>query len=592
MVRVADYIFQRLAENGVKHLFLVTGRGVLYLSDAAAKNADIACVPVHHEQAGAYAAMAYAQYNQTLGACLVSTGCASTNAITPVLCAWQDEVPMVVISGQNMLNETTNHTGLDIRTYGQQEANVIELVRPITKFAAMLEDADDVARMMDVALFEATNGRKGPVWIDVPLDIQNARVEPDELKRAECIPELHALGDSDLAAICDGLNQARRPVVLIGSAVRTSGSIDLFRQFVEAHNMPVVYTDSCVDTYSTDHPLSMGVLSMMAGNRPAMFAVQNSDFILVLGNRLTAMATGNAPEKFARAAKVFAVDIDENEHKKGNVKMDRLIVADVKDTLLKLLSSDIKDTENEWVEKCKEWKRLFPKCEEVYRGGDKIDLYEFTEALSDAMCEDDILVTDAGLEELIIPTNLTFKDGQRCLHPVSQGAMGYALPAALGGYYSSGKNVISVHGDGSVMMNLQELQTISHNRLPIKVIVINNNMYAVIRQRQQDLFRTRVVGVDPDSGVSAPDFRKVAECFGFRYECIEGQDQLAKLRQVINVDEPVLCEVICKENQKYLHSSFRRSQSGKFVQPPIEDQSPFLDRDLFMSQMLVEPIDL
>ena len=591
-MRVADYIMQRLAEEGVEHLFLVTGRGMLYLSDAAAKNESIQCIPVHHEQAGGYAAMAYSLYNGKLGACMVSTGCASTNAITPVLCAWQDEVPMVVISGQNMLRETVNYTGLPIRTYGQQEANVIEIVKPITKYATMLKDPNNIAYVMDEALFAAKNGKKGPVWIDVPLDLQNARIEPEELKRFKGEKCDYSINDDDLEYICDGLNSAKRPVVIFGSAIRSSKSIDLLIEFIERKKLPVVYTGSSVDIYSTDHTLSMGVLSAMAGNRPANFAVQNSDFILVLGNRLTAMATDNAPKKFAREARIVAVDIDEDEYKKGNINVEKVIVADVKDVLTKLLCANIQITDKSWLDKCAEWKRIFPKCEDCYREGEKIDLYEFTEALSNALQPNDILVTDAGLEELIIPSNMTFKDGQRILHPINQGAMGYALPAAVGGFYASKGNVISVIGDGSIMMNIQELQTIAHHRLPIKIIVINNNCYAVIRRRQVDLFRRRTVGTDASNGVSCPDFKKVADCFNFNYIRINTKEELGKLDDVVKMNEPVICEVLCTDNQKYLHSSYRKGQQGQFVQPPLEDQSPFLERELFLSQMIVEPIDL
>lgn len=592
MIRVADYVMQRLAGEGVRHLFLVTGRGMLFLSDAAAKNENILCVPVHHEQAGGYAAMAYAQYNGSMGACMVSTGCASTNAITPVLCAWQDEVPMIVISGQNMLKETVNYTGLPIRTYGQQEANVVELVKPITKYATMLKDANDIAYIMDEAFFAAKNGRKGPVWVDVPLDLQNARIEPEKLRRFEGMTELFVLKEEDLRCICEDLSKAKRPLIIFGSAIRSTDSIELFKKFIEKHNYPVAYTGSGVDIYSTDHPLSMGVLGAMAGNRPANFAVQNCDYLLVLGNRLTAMATDNFPEKFARAAKIVVVDIDEDEHKKGNINIDKIVIADVKETLEKLLNCRVENAETAWINKCNEWKNVFPKCEDVYRGGEKIDLYEFTEALSDALDENDVLVTDAGLEELIIPTNLSFKDGQRCLHPVSQGAMGFALPAAVGGYYSSGKNIVAVIGDGSIMMNIQELQTIDHNRLPVKIFIINNNAYAVIRSRQQDLFRTRTIGTDMTNGLSCPDFKKVASCFNLKYESINDQSELNKLKVILKMNEPVICEVICKDNQKYLHSSYRKSQVGKLVQPPLEDQSPFLDRDLFESQMIIKPIDL
>ncbi len=591
-MRVADYIMQRIAQAGAKHLFMVTGRGVLYLSDAAAKNENISCISVHHEQAGAYAAMAYAQYNEKLGACLVSTGCAMTNAITPLLCAWQDEVPMIVISGQNMLNETVNYTRLPIRTYGQQEANIIEIVKPITKYAKMVTNPQDIATIMDEALFEAHNGRKGPVWIDVPLDIQNARVEEEQLQRFNGINTNPKISDTDLDEICEKLNNSKRPVILFGSAIRSSGATEIFKTFVEKNNYPVVYTGSSVDIYGTQNKLSMGVLSAMAGNRAANFAVQNSDFILVLGNRLTAMATGNSPEKFAREAEIYTVDIDPNEHKKENIKIDKNIVADVKDVLEKLNQKKLKETSLDWQNKCLEWKKVFPKCEDFYKKEPEVDLYQLAEALSNKMSNDDVLVTDAGLEELIIPTNTTFSENQRALHPVNQGAMGYALPAAIGGYLASNKNTIVVVGDGSIMMNLQELQTITHNKLPIKIIVVNNNCYAVIRKRQVDLFRTRTVGTDKDNGISCPDFEKVANCFDFKYVKINSNNEINKLDEVLKLNESVICEIIGKEDQKYLHSSYRRDKNGKFVQPPLEDQSPFMDRDLFLSQMVIEPIDL
>lgn len=591
-MRVADYVMQRISKAGAKHLFMVTGRGVLYLSDAAAKNEDISCISVHHEQAGAYAAMSYAQYNEKLGAVLVSTGCAMTNAITPLLCAWQDEVPMIIISGQNMLNETVNYTGLPIRTYGQQEANIIEIVKPITKYATMIKNPDDIAYEMDKALFEAHNGRKGPVWIDIPLDIQNARIEESELKRFNGIKNNYPLNEKDLNEIIEGLNNSKRPVIVFGSAIRSSNSIKLFKEFVEKNNFPCVYTGSSVDIYGTENKLSMGVLSAMAGNRAANFAVQNSDFILVLGNRLTAMATGNSPEKFAREAKIFTIDIDENEHKKGNIKIDKNIVADVKDALEKLNNTYLNGASSNWQTKCLEWKKIFPKCEDFYKQDKEVDLYQLAEILSTKMNDDDVLVTDAGLEELIIPTNTTFKNNQRALHPINQGAMGYALPAAIGGYLASNKNTIVVVGDGSIMMNLQELQTIVHNKLPIKILVVNNNCYAVIRKRQVDLFRTRTVGTDKENGVSCPDFKKVADCFGFKYVKINSNNETYKIDEVLSINEPVICEIIGKEDQKYLHSSYRRNKDGKFVQPPLEDQSPFMDRDLFKSQMIIEPIDL
>lgn len=588
-MRVADYIMQRIAEQNVRHLFMVTGRGILYLSDAAAKQENLNCVCVHHEQAGAYAAMAYAQYNGTLGACLVSTGCAGTNAVTPVLCAWQDEVPMIVVSGQNTLKETVRHTGLPIRTYGQQEADIVSIVSPITKYAVMIEDSSRIVYELDKALYLAQNGRKGPVWIDVPLDVQNMRVEPEELERF--VPDEKPAEQLDVSAICEALKKAERPVVLIGGGIRSAGAVETFKAFANAWKVPVVYANSAVDVFGAENELSLGVVSSMAANRAANFAVQNADYVLVLGCRLTSMTVGGDALKFARAAEIDIVDIDENEHKKGTVAHRFLIHADVKDFLDEINKYPAIETSLKWREKCHHWKQAFPKCPSERKEKTPIDLYEVTDALSHYLADDAVVVCDAGLEELITPSTVAFRDNQRCLHPVCQGAMGYALPAVVGAYLSSKKQSVAVTGDGSVMMNIQELQTIAHHRYPVKILIINNDCYAVIRKRQQDLFRTRTVGTDETNGVSCPDFAKVAAAFGIRYEKIGNSSELSKLVEILNAEGPVICEIMTTPEQTFLHSSFARTKTGKFVQRPLEDQSPFLDRETFLKEMLIEPID-
>ena len=592
-MRVADYIIKRLAEE-INHLFLVTGRGILYLSDAAAKNPDMNCICVHHEQAGGYAAMAYAQDNGKLGACLVSSGCAATNVITPVLCAFQDEVPLVIVSGQNKANETVYQTKLPIRTFGQQETNIVEIVKPITKYAVTITNPEKIAVEMDKALYYAKEARKGPVWIDVPLDIQNARIDEENLERFIPDENKQTLLKEDIDKIAEALNEAMRPLILFGSAIKSANCQSLLKEFIEKFKYPVVYTNSAVDVYNTSNPLSMGAIGTMAANRAANFAVQNCDFLLVLGNRLTSMSTGNDAFKFAREAKIFSVDVDVNEHKKGNVKVDKAFIGDVKDFLLQIQKKELRETDKFWQDKCIEWKKVFPKFENISKGNqDKVDLYSLANTLSKLMNKDDILITDAGLEELILPSNVTFRDNQKCLHPVNQGAMGYALPASIGAFYSSNKNVIAVIGDGSFMMNLQELQTISYNKLPLKILIINNDCYAVIRKRQQDLFRTRTIGTDASNGLSCPDFKQIAQCFNINYISISIEAELEeKLQNMFRLNCAIICEIMGKPNQNYIHSSYRRSENGKFVQPPIEDQSPFLDRELFKNQMIIDPIDL
>ena len=593
-MRVADYIMERLADAGVAHLFMVTGRGVLYLSDAAAKNPDISCVPVHHEQAGAYAAMAYAQYNGKIGACLVSTGCASTNAVTGVLCAWQDDVPCVFVSGQNTLKETTRHTGLGIRTYGQQEADIVTVVSSITKYAVMIDDPSKIAYEMDKALYLMSTGRKGPVWIDVPLDIQNMRIEPETMERFQppCAKTVDLSEEAD--KVVGLLREAKRPIVFVGPEAYSSGAVADLREFFAENKIPVVGSNSAVDLLPLAGSLSLGVVGSIAGNRAANFAVQNADFVLVLGDRLTSMTVGVDVAKFAREAAVVAVGGDEAEFRKGTVRFARIIVAEV-GSFIAALKERMRSFDVDWAcwqAKCLHWKATFPKCEQTRKSCDPMDLYSFADALGQAMPDDAVVVVDAGLEELIIPSTVSFRQGQRCIQPASQGAMGYALPAAYGAWLASKSPVICVTGDGSAMMNLQELQTISHNAFPVKLFIVNNDCYAVIRKRQQDLFRTRTVGTDPSNGVSCPDYRKVAEAFGIKYEAIRHENEAAAtLSRVLGQDGPVLCEVFTRPDQTVLHSSFARTKEGRFVQRPLEDQSPYLDRDLFLCEMVIEPID-
>lgn len=593
MLRVVDYIIERLVETGVSDIFMVTGRGILYLSDAVAKNSDIQGISVHHEQAGAYAATAYAQMNENAGACLVSTGCGATNALTGVLCAWQDSVPCIFISGQNMLEETVRYTGLPIRTYGSQEADIISMVQSVTKYAVMVTDANEIAYELDKALYLMKNGRKGPVWIDVPLDIQNARIEPSELKRY--IPSTKET-DTELKKkvqhLCAELSQAKRPVILIGNGVRLAGAIKELTEVVEKLEIPVVYAPSAADIYGSGNKLGIGTVGSLGGTREGNFTIQNADFILSIGCSLASVLTGDQSARFAREAKIIAVDIDEIQHQKKNVTVNELIVSDAKDFLIEMLKCNLNKVNSDWVEKCIHWKQIFPLGKEIVDKSEKVDLYYLAEKMSDFLPENAVVVCDAGFEELIIPAAVHYKKGQRCIHPAAQGAMGYALPAAIGAYKAEGRPVIAVIGDGSIMMNLQELQTIVHHGLPIKVIIINNNVYSVIRRRQRDLFRNRTIGTDSGNGVSCPDFEKVASCFGLEYECIENCGQLEeKIQDVFDKNGAVICEIECVEEQRYLHTSIGKNSKNRIVKKPLEDLSPFLDREVFYREMVIEPVD-
>lgn len=592
-MRVADYIVERLVEENINHVFMLTGRGILFLSDAVAKCGQLEGICVHHEQAGAYAAVAYAQATENLGACLVSTGCGSFNTITGLLCAWQDAVPCIFISGQNMLNETVRYTQVPIRTYGSQEADIISVIAPITKYATMLTDPDMIAYEMDKAFYYAKEGKKGPVWIDVPLDIQNMRVDPQSLRRF--LPE-KALplspSEEDIRYVKDALKNSKRPAILIGSGVRAAGAVAELKAFSKNLEIPVVYAPSACDVYGSDNELSIGAVGSLGGSREGNFVVQNSDLLIIIGHRMTSVTTGPDFDKFAREAKVIVVDIDAAEFRKKTIKVDRLILSDAKAFLLALSQQDIGQTNKQWREKCLHWKRVLSKSREEYPKDERVNLYYLAECLTNSLQKDAVVLSDAGYEELIIPSAVRFKDGQKCIHPISQGAMGFALPAALGAYFAGNSNVVAIIGDGSIMMNIQELLTIRYYNIPIKVIVTSNNMYSVIRKRQVDLFRTRTIGTDPSNGVACPNFQKIAAAFGISYIRIDNGEELEKkLGAVLHLEGPVICEVMCKENQEYLHCSYARNSSGRISRRPLEDLAPFIDRELFKSEMIIKPLD-
>lgn len=593
-MRVADYIMERLCQEGVTHVFQVTGRGSLFLSDGLAKNTNLKAISLHHEQSCAFAAIGFAERSGGLGAALVSTGCASTNTLTGVLSAWQDGIPCIFISGQNILKETSRYTGINLRTYGQQEADIVKIVTPITKYAHMLTKSEDIVEVMNQAIISALSGRKGPVWIDVPLDLQSALINPSNLKS-----EMKGLSvskpitsDDDIKAMIKLFNSAKRPIVLIGKGIRSSNTEQEFVNFVKKHNIPVTFTASAIDTFGSLNSMSIGSVGAMGCSRAGNFAIANADFVLVLGSRMNSLNTGPDYCDFAREAKVVIVDIDAVEHSKNSIKIDQFIHSDLKDFFKLIENSEFNSANNEWVERCLHWKKIFTKIEPNFQSQSKVDLYQLADSLSNLLPRSSTIVLDSGLAEVILPTNILFGEGMHCVHPTSQGAMGFALPASIGVQYVSKELVLVVVGDGSIMMNLQELESIRYQRLPIKIIVINNNVYSIIRKRQKDLFRTRTIGTDPGNGTSCPDFRKVAECFDLNYLRIDTIENLnSGLTDLFKMEGPVLCEIMGVEDQGYIEVGNARSEvDRRILRRPLEDQIPFLDRQLFLNEMIINPI--
>lgn len=593
-VRVADYIMNKLYEESVKNVFTVTGRGALFLTDALAKHDHLSAVCLHHEQSCAFASASNSFLNNDLSACLVSTGCASTNTVTGLLSSWQDGLPVIFISGQNTLKETTRHTGLKIRTYGQQEADIISIVEPITKYSVMLTNPEKVVYEFEKAIYLAKHGRKGPVWIDVPLDVQSLRIDPENQMKFE-IPQndISNLNSKDLNYIIRSLNNSKRPVFMIGSGVYHSKSEEDLKKLIEKTSIPLVYTASSTDLYGSKNKYSIGSVGSMGCSRAGSFALQNSDLIIVFGSRLNSITTGTDFCKFGRSAKIIVIDIDNVEHTKEGVSINRLIIADVNEVIKKLLEKEINLSIKEWGDKCIHWKELFSDKKFFPETSDKIDLYQISDSLSKFLPSNGIFITDSGFAEVILPTNIDFGENQSCVHPYSQGTMGYALPAVLGAYFhDKDRPIYVVVGDGSVMMNIQELQSIKYYNIPVKIIIINNNVYSIIRRRQVELFRKRTIGTDPSNGVSCPDFKNIAECFDFDYMKIESSETLnSGIEELNKAKGPIICEIFGREDQEYIEISHTRNVHKKIVKRPLEDQYPFIERDLFLNEMIIEPID-
>jgi len=591
-MRLADFVIQYLKNKNVKNFFSVTGRGTLFLNDALAREKNIKSFFFHHEQSAAFAAITTPSINNNISCCMVSTGCASTNTITAVLSAWQDGLPVIFLSGQNFLNETTSFKKTDIRTYGQQEADIIKIIKPITKYSKMITDPIQIKYELDKAFFFANNKIKGPVWLDIPLDIQNSRLEEKKLKSFSRNYDTLKHSSKLINKVFSKIKSANRPAVLIGSGVKNANCIEEFKTFINKYQIPVVYTSSGSSILSSENKFSIGSIGSQGCSREGAFTVQNCDLLIVLGSRLNSLTIGLDTKKFARNAKKIIVDIDKNEFKKNKLENSELILSDINIFLKKINEKKIIIKWNKWILKCLNWKKIFKNKMDGLKNSHKINLYELSEVFSKTLPSNSVFLCDSGFIDVILPTNIKFKKKQVCIHPVSQGSMGFALPAIIGAFSAGKRNIISVVGDGSIMMNLQELQTIKYYQIPAKIFVINNKMYGIIRRRQKELFRGRTIGTDDTNGVGSPNFRKISKAFGINYKLIKTKKNLTKkINNVLNEKKTVICEIIVDENQDYIEIGYAKNKKGKIVRRPLEDQKPFLDRNTFLQEMIIEPID-
>lgn len=598
-MRVCDLIADFIQKQGIDDVFMVSGGGVMFLTDGLACNKTLNKVCCHHEQAAAMAAVSYAKY-RGMGCAYVTTGCGGTNTMTGVLNAWQDNVPCIFVSGQCKRKETVSYIGLPIRQVGVQEADIVELVTPITKYAVMIDNAQDTLYHMEKAFYLARTGRPGPVWIDVPMDIQSAEIDPESMRHfypAELKQDKTEISEWELDSLINDLKNAERPVIIAGHGIRLSGAVDEFYSLVHKYNIPVVCSRMGLDVLPTMDQLDIGRIGNK-GTRAANFAVQNADLVIAIGSRLSVSSTGQQYEFFAREAKVIAVDIDRYEHLKNTVHVDEVIIADAKNVICSLLDSKRLEgfSAEKWALRCKSWKDKYPVCLPEYDDDSNgINMYKFVDKLSDHLSDDAVVVTDAGSAVYVPAQGIrTSARTQRYITSGAQAEMGFTVPASVGASVArGGKEAIGITGDGSFQMNLQELQTIVHNKLPVKIFVWNNDGYLSIRATQNKFFDGRFIGTDETSGVSFPDLSKIAYAYGIKYfrmeHIAEMDDQFDK---IMELDEPVLCEVMSVRDQPVIPSvSSKKLPDGKLVSKPIEDMFPFLPRDEFESEMIVKPIE-
>jgi len=585
--RVADIVASFLVDQGIKDIFTLTGGGAMFLNDGIASNDDINAICNHHEQACAMGAVAYAKYKNGLAAAMFSTGCGSTNAITGLLDAWQDNTPVIFISGQIKRKETSRNAQTSLRQFGVQEADIVSIVESLTKYAVMVNEPEEILYHLEKAVHLALTGRPGPVWLDIPLDVQGFSIEIDELKHftpeAEVVQEIKGMEQ-----IVKMYEQAKRPIILAGNGVRLSGSVDKLREFSSNNNIPCVVSYLAVDYFEQDNPNYVGRLGIK-GDRAGNFAIQNSDLIISLGSRLSVCLTGFEYELFARNSKLVVVDIDEDEHKKDTVDIDQFIHADVGNFLSEFESKITPKTSGDWQKKCVHWKNKWPVYQEGY-DTDTVNMYEFMKTLSELASEDEIVVSDAGSSYYVTSQSYTLNSNkQRYITSGAQADMGFTLPAAIGACIAANKSVVGITGDGSFQLNIQELQTIKHYNLPVKLIVWNNNGYLSIRATQNKFFDGRRIGTDPESGVSFPEVEKIANAYELPYVKINNVSELReRLSDVLSADRPIICEVICPENQEIIPAvSAVKNEDGSMTSKPIEDMYPFLDRDELLNEMLI-----
>jgi len=601
-IKLSDWVANKVHEMGIEHAFMITGGGSMHLNHSISTHPKIETLYNHHEQACSIAAEAYYRVNNKLALLNVTSGPGGTNTITGVYGAFVDSIGMLIISGQVKYETTVRSTGLPLRQFGDQELDIQEVIRPVTKYSHMITDPDSVRYHLEKAFYLATSGRPGPCWLDIPLDIQATEIEtenlkgfsPDEIKKNSEILNLNEISKS----LLDKISKAKRPVILAGSGIRLSGQHKKFIEIVSKLEIPVVTAWNAHDVIWNDHPLYMGRPGTV-GDRPGNFVVQNSDLLLVLGSRLNIRQVSYNSKSFAREAFKVWVEIDNIELQKETVKADMKINADLKDFLpifykeISLYKS-VNNDHKEWLKWCEIRKKKYPIVLEEYWSNSKVNPYCFMDKLFDQLPEDQIVVSANGTACVTSFQAAFLRKGQRLWTNSGCATMGYDLPGAIGACKASGnKDIICLAGDGSIMMNLQELQTIIGNNLPIKIFILNNSGYVSMFQTQKNFFNGTEFGAGPKSGVNFPNFEKLSAGFGIEFERCNNHDELtSKISKVLKTNGPVICEIMIDEKQVFAPKLGAKIHSdGSITSPPLEDLSPFLPKDELEENMLIKPFD-
>lgn len=590
-MRVADYLMHRLAEAGAEHVFLLPGGGAMHLNDALACEPRLVPVPCHHEQACGIAAEAWGRVRESFGVCMVTTGPGATNVITPVAGAWIESVPMLVISGQ--VKRPDLLAGRPLRQGGVQEVDIVPMVKSITKYAVTLDDPKQVSYHLERALHEMLEGRQGPVWLDIPLDVQGAPIDPADLV-GFTPPSVEAAGlKTEAMQLMALIAKAERPLLLAGHGVRLSGAAQAFLAQAERLQIPVVTTWNALDLLPWEHPLHAGrpgVVALRSGN----FAVQNCDLLISIGCRLDNIITAYNPRGFARAARKVVIDVDAHEIEKLDMDLELAIVADAARILDALAHQPLPTERSDpgpWIQRCADWKQRYPVNDgRPFPSTGPINHYQFVSALADALPPDTIVGTgSSGLAVEVFYTIFRNKPGQRVFLTSGLGSMGYGLPAAIGACLANdSKPMVAVESDGSLQLNLQELATLAAQHLPISLIIMNNGGYASIRNTQRNYFAGRYIGTGPEAGLMLPDLEKIAATYGLPFARISDAAELPRLKELLTSPGPRLIDMQLTPEETLAPKVAALPQAdGAMLSMPLEDMSPLLPLEQLQAEMLI-----